>query len=163
MINAMRSALGYFGLASADSPRRADVIERMPGLTRGVRATATPDGPGLGSRLVLRGEISGEGDFHIHGKFEGEINVSGKVFVAEGAQVDANINAAAIQIGGVVRGNLSASTRVEILPSGVLTGTLKTGSFSAADGASVKGEIWVERGGLGAGLGARPVELRTGT
>ena len=159
----MRSALGYFGLASADSPRRADVIERMPGLTRGVRATATPDGPGLGSRLVLRGEISGEGDFHIHGKFEGEINVSGKVFVAEGAQVDANINAAAIQIGGGVGGNLSASPRAGILPSGVVAGGQETGRFSAADGASVKGEIWVERGGLGAGLGARPVELRTGT
>src|SRR5215510_13086636 len=162
MINAMRSALGYFGLVSADSPRRADAINRTPALTRGAR-TMTPDGPGLGSRLVLRGEISGEGDFQIHGKFEGEINVTGKVFVAEGAQVDANINAAAIQIGGVVRGNLSASTRVEILTSGVLTGTLKTGSFSAADGASVKGEIWVERAGLGAGLGARPAELRSGT
>jgi hypothetical protein len=48
---------------------------------------------------------------------------------------------------------------VEILPTGVLTGTLKTGSFSAADGASVKGEIWVER----AGLVARPIELRSGT
>ena len=71
---------------------------------------------------------------------------------------NANINAAAIQIGGAVRGNLSASTRVEILPSGVLTGTLKTGSFSAADGASVKGEIWVDRAGL-----ARAVELRSGT
>ena len=163
MINVMRSALGYFGLASTDSLRRADGTERTPALGRGARAATMPDGPGLGSRLALRGEISGEGDFHIHGKFEGEINVSGKVFVAEGAQVDANINAAAIQIGGVVRGNLSASTRVEILPSGVLTGTLKTGSFSAADGASVKGEIWVERAGLGTGLGARPVELRSGT
>ena len=101
----------------------------------------------VASRLVLRGEVSGEGDFQILGKFEGEINVTGKVLVAEGAEVDANINAAAIQIGGVVRGNLSATTRVEILPSGVLTGTLKTGSFSAADGASVKGEIWVARGG----------------
>jgi cytoskeletal protein CcmA (bactofilin family) len=163
MINVMRSALRYFGLASTDSMRRADGTERTPAFGRGARAATMPDGPGLGSRLALRGEISGEGDFHILGKFEGEINVSGKVFVAEGAQVDANINAAAIQIGGVVRGNLSASTRVEILPSGVLTGTLKTGSFSAADGASVKGEIWVERAGLGAGLGARPVELRSGT
>jgi cytoskeletal protein CcmA (bactofilin family) len=34
---------------------------------------------------------------------------------------------------------------VEILPTGVLTGTLRTGSFSAADGAAVKGEIWIER------------------
>jgi len=48
-------------------------------------------------------------------------------------------------VGGTVRGNLSAATRVEILPTGVLTGTLKTGSFSAADGAAVKGEIWIER------------------
>jgi cytoskeletal protein CcmA (bactofilin family) len=67
------------------------------------------------------------------------------VLVGEGADVDANINARAIVVGGTVRGNLSATTRVEILPTGVLTGTLKTGSFSAADGAAVKGEIWIER------------------
>ena len=60
--------------------------------------------------------------------------MSGRVVVFEGAVVDANISGAAIVVGGTVRGNLSASTRVEILPSGVLTGSLKTGSFSAADG-----------------------------
>ena len=58
--------------------------------------------------------------------------------------MDANISALAIVIGGTVRGNLSASTRVEIMPTGVLSGSLKTGSFTAADGASVKGEVWVE-------------------
>lgn len=136
----MRSALGYFGLMGAGGEGSAE---------RATRATLRnrPGAAAIASGLVLRGEVSGEGDFQILGKFEGEINVTGKVFVAEGAQVDANINAAAIQIGGVVRGNLSATTRVEILPSGVLTGSLKTGSFSAADGASVKGEIWVARAG----------------
>jgi cytoskeletal protein CcmA (bactofilin family) len=99
----------------------------------------------LGSRLALRGEITGEGDFHIFGRFEGEIDVSGRVVVAEAAQVDANINAASIVIAGKVRGNLSASTHLDILPTGVLTGTLKAGSFSAAEGSSVKGEIWLER------------------
>jgi hypothetical protein len=44
---------------------------------------------------------------------------------------------------------------VEILPTGVLTGTLRTGSFSAADGAKVTGEIWIERPGDG-----RPPERR---
>ena len=105
------------------------------------------EGALVGPGLSFRGELSGEGDFHILGKFEGEINVGGRVLVSEGAEVDANINAVAIVIGGTVRGNLSASTRVEILPSGVLTGTLRTGSFSAAEGASVKGEIWVDRSG----------------
>jgi cytoskeletal protein CcmA (bactofilin family) len=102
------------------------------------------DGALLSSLLSFRGEVSGEGDFHIGGRFEGDITVSGRVIVADGAEVDANISALAIVIGGIVRGNLSASTRVEILPSGVLTGSLRTGSFSAADGASVKGEVWVE-------------------
>ena len=56
-----------------------------------------------------------------------------------------------IIVGGKVRGNLNATGRVEILPQGVLTGNLKTGSFAAADGALVKGEIVVERGGRGRG------------
>jgi cytoskeletal protein CcmA (bactofilin family) len=59
--------------------------------------------------------------------------------------VDANITADAIVVAGLVRGNLSADTRVEILSGGSLTGSVKSGSFAAADGASVKGEVWVER------------------
>jgi len=99
----------------------------------------------IGAGLEMKGEVSGEGDFQVLGKFEGEITLTGTVHVGEGAEMDANISATAIVIGGAVRGNLSASTRVEILPTGTLTGTLKSGSFTAAEGASVKGEIWVER------------------
>jgi cytoskeletal protein CcmA (bactofilin family) len=140
----VKSTLGYLGL-SGSAEVEEDASPAAP-VRREVRAGADAgDAAHIGARLFFRGEISGEGDFRILGKFEGEINVTGRVFVGEGAQVDANINASAIVIGGAVRGNLSATTRVEILPSGVLTGSLRTGSFSAADGASVKGEIWVER------------------
>ena len=110
-----------------------------------VGAPVDPDRAVLGGGLALRGEITGEGDFHIYGRFEGQIDVSGCVIVSEGAQVDANINAASIVIAGKVRGNLSASAHLDILPTGVLTGTLKAGSFSAAGGSSVKGEIWLDR------------------
>jgi len=110
-----------------------------------VGAPVDPGRAVLGGGLALRGEITGEGDFHIYGRFEGEIDVSGRVVVSEAAQVDANINAASIVIAGKVRGNLSASTHLDILPTGVLTGTLKAGSFSAAEGSSVKGDIWLDR------------------
>ena len=136
----MRSALGYLGL-SGEAPEPETVQMPQP---RRIDSGSGSSAAGIGSRLSFRGEVAGEGDFHILGKFEGEIKVTGRVLVGEGAQVDANIDAAAIVIGGTVRGNLTASTRVEILPAGVLTGSLRTGSFSAADGASVKGEIWVE-------------------
>jgi cytoskeletal protein CcmA (bactofilin family) len=130
--------LRYLGLSSNTDGEPAPAAERFIAPREG------RDGASLGARLSFRGEVSGEGDFHIGGRFEGDITVSGRVVVAAGAEVDANISALAIVIGGVVRGNLSAATRVEILPTGVLTGSLKTGSFSAADGASVKGEVWVE-------------------
>lgn len=133
-MSAFGSALRFLGLGGDDDS----------GSLGGREALRDMEGSTIGAGLSYRGEVSGEGDFHVTGKFEGDINVTGRVLVADGAQVDANINARAIVIGGTVRGNLSASTRVEILPTGVLTGTLKTGSFSAADGASVKGEVWVE-------------------
>src|SRR5262249_9446373 len=137
-VGAMSRALRYLGLSTSPATNDLTPLERSP------RAPEAREGALIGSRLSFRGEVSGEGDFHIAGKFEGEISVTGRVAVAEGGQVDANISALAIVIGGTVRGNLSASTRVEILPTGVLSGSLKTGSFSAADGASVKGEVWVE-------------------
>ena len=142
-MSALDRALRYLGLANGgDGDRPAERLPRLPEARGGAL---------LGARLSFRGEVTGEGDFHIAGRFEGDITVTGRVVVAEGAEVDANISGLAIVIGGTVRGNLSASTRVEILPTGVLTGSLKTGSFAAADGASVKGEVWVEPAAARAG------------
>ncbi|HME95784.1 MAG TPA: polymer-forming cytoskeletal protein [Methylomirabilota bacterium] len=138
-MGALSRTLRYLGLAGADPESLAADLAAHRDARGGPAA--------IGERIAFRGEVSGEGDFHIAGRFEGDINVTGRVLVGEGADVDANINARAIVVGGTVRGNLSASTRVEILPTGVLTGTLRTGSFSAADGAAVKGEIWIERPG----------------
>jgi cytoskeletal protein CcmA (bactofilin family) len=137
-VSAVGRTLRYLGLS--DGPESEAATQRA------LRSADGRDGATLGSRLCFRGEVTGEGDFHISGRFEGDISVTGRVMVSEGAEVDANISALSIVIGGTVRGNLSASTRVEILPSGMLTGSLKTGSFTAADGASVKGEVWVEPG-----------------
>jgi cytoskeletal protein CcmA (bactofilin family) len=99
----------------------------------------------MSAGLAFKGEVSGEGDLFIAGSFEGEINVSGTVRVGEEAEVEANISAAMIVIGGMVRGNVSASTHVEMLASGTLTGTVRSGSLVAAEGASLRGEVWVER------------------
>jgi len=122
------------------------------GPVSGVQAPApAPAAFRIGEKLSIKGEIEGEGDLELAGRFEGLIHVSGRVLVGDRAEVDADITATTIIVGGKVRGNLNATGRVEILPQGVLTGNLKTGSFAAADGALVKGEIVVERGGRGRG------------
>jgi len=95
----------------------------------------------IGEKLSIKGEIEGEGDLELAGRFEGLIHVSGRVVVGERAEVDADISATTIVVGG----------------KGVLTGNLKSGSFAAADGALVKGEIVIERSGRSKlDVGAQP-------
>ncbi len=129
----------FFGFESVE-----DEEEPHPFTLR--QAPLPPTAFRVGEKLSIKGEISGEGDLELAGRFEGVINVQGTVAIGDRAEVDADITASMIIVGGKVRGNLSAAGRVEILPQGVLTGNLKGGSFTAADGASVKGEIHVERG-----------------
>lgn len=95
--------------------------------------------------MTLKGELHGAGPILVLGRFEGDIVIEGTITVGAGGQVDANITAAAIVIDGVVRGNLSADTKVEIGPTGSLTGSVKSAALSASDGATVKSEVWVER------------------
>jgi cytoskeletal protein CcmA (bactofilin family) len=98
----------------------------------------------IGAGVTMKGEIKGEGSVVMLGAFEGDVVLDGTLHVGPDARVDANISASAIVVAGVVRGNLAANTRVEILASGSLTGSVRSGSFMAADGAVVKGELWIE-------------------
>src|SRR5262249_12545750 len=100
--------------------------------------------------------IRGEGPLTVLGEFEGDIVLDGTVHVGAEGRVDANITARAIVVGGVVRGNLSADTRVEILPTRALTGTVKSSSFAAADGPSVTSEPRPD----GPDATPRPAEVR---
>src|SRR4030095_1886474 len=79
----------------------------------------------VGEKLSIKGEIVGEGDLELAGRFEGIVSVHGRGCVVSRAEVDADIGASTIVVGGKVRGNLTATGRVEILPQGVLTGNLK--------------------------------------
>ena len=129
----MRALLRLLGLADPTEPD----WDGAPALAQ----AATVVGPGIS----IKGELQGQGTMTVLGRFEGDIVLEGELHVGPDAHVDANISARRIVVAGTVRGNLSADTRVDILPSGSLTGTVKSSSFAAADGATVKGEIWVER------------------
>ena len=135
----------FFGFESSEDEDATDFLGRPASPSAGASAASFR----IGEKLSIKGEIEGEGDLELAGRFEGLIRVSGRVVVGDRAEVDADITATTIVVGGKVRGNLSATGRVEILPQGVLTGNLKSGSFAAADGALVKGEIVIDRGGRG--------------
>ena len=99
----------------------------------------------VGEKIQIHGELTGEGDIQLMGVFRGTIDLSGTIVIGESAQVEADVAATNIVVGGHVKGNLIASGRVDLLPTGSVTGNVKTGSIAAAEGASLKGEIEIHR------------------
>ena len=79
---------------------------------------------------------------------EGSINLSGnRVTVGRNGVVSANINAREIVVLGKVRGNLTASDRVDIRSDGSLTGDVVAARISIEDGAFFKGGIDIRKAG----------------
>ena len=110
--------------------------------------TTTADQATIGKSLVIKGEVTGSESLYIDGRVEGSINLSGnRVTVGRNGVVAANINAREIVVLGKVRGNLTASDRVDIRSDGSLTGDVIAARISIEDGAFFKGGIDIRKGG----------------
>jgi len=102
----------------------------------------------IGKSLVIKGEVSGSESLYIDGRVEGSINLAGnRVTVGRNGVVSANINAREIVVLGKVRGNLTASDRVDIRSDGSLTGDVVAARISIEDGAFFKGGIDIRKAG----------------
>ncbi len=115
---------------------------------RPVATTTTADQATIGKSLVIKGEVTGSESLYIDGRVEGSINLSGnRVTVGRNGVVAANINAREIVVLGKVRGNLTASDRVDIRSDGSLTGDVVAARISIEDGAFFKGGIDIRKAG----------------
>ena len=118
-----------------------------PAAPRPVSTTTTADQATIGKSLVIKGEVTGSESLYIDGRVEGSINLSGnRVTVGRNGVVAANINAREIVVLGKVRGNLTASDRVDIRSDGSLTGDVVAARISIEDGAFFKGGIDIRKG-----------------
>jgi len=115
---------------------------------RPVPAASTADQATIGKSLVIKGEVTGSESLYIDGRVEGSINLAGnRVTVGRNGVVSANINAREIVVLGKVRGNLTASDRVDIRSDGSLTGDVVAARISIEDGAFFKGGIDIRKAG----------------
>ena len=118
-----------------------------PAAPRPVTTTTTADQATIGKSLVIKGEVTGSESLYIDGRVEGSINLAGnRVTVGRNGVVAANINAREIVVLGKVRGNLTASDRVDIRSDGSLTGDVVAARISIEDGAFFKGGIDIRKG-----------------
>jgi cytoskeletal protein CcmA (bactofilin family) len=100
----------------------------------------------IGKGLYIKGEITGSESLYIDGKVEGSLNLPGnRVTVGRNGQVSANITAREIVVLGKVRGNVSATDRVDIRAEGSLNGDVAAARISIEDGAYFKGGIDIRK------------------
>src|SRR5579862_9083147 len=135
---------------AAPTPVSSSSISSSPEPASATRpvATSTADQATIGKSLVIKGEVSGSESLYIDGRVEGSINLAGnRVTVGRNGIVAANINAREIVVLGKVRGNLTASDRVDIRSDGSLTGDVVAARISIEDGAYFKGGIDIRKGG----------------
>jgi len=96
--------------------------------------------------LFVKGEISGTESLYIDGKVEGSINLPGnRVTIGRNGQVGANVTAREVVVLGKVRGNVTATDRVDIRAEGALSGDVAAARISIEDGAFFKGGIDIRK------------------
>lgn len=86
-------------------------------------------------------------NLQINGRFEGTLETKGNLSIGEHAQVKATINGEAIAISGTVTGNVTATSRLELLSTARLTGKVITPRLVMQDGAILHGSVEMAGGG----------------
>jgi cytoskeletal protein CcmA (bactofilin family) len=130
------------------APTPTPTIEPAPASAPRNATMNSQDQATIGKSLVIKGEVTGSESLYIDGRVEGSINLPGnRVTVGRNGVVNANITAREIVVTGKVRGNLSASDRVDIRNEGSLTGDVVAQRISIEDGAFFKGGIDIRKPG----------------
>jgi len=129
------------------APSSFESTQRLPPAPA-QQSASTGEQATIGKSLVIKGEVTGSESLYIDGKVEGSINLAGnRVTVGRNGQVAANISAREIVVLGKVRGNVTASDRVDIRSEGSLTGDVTAQRISIEDGAFFKGGIDIRKPG----------------
>ena len=111
------------------------------GLSRGPQQETTPTTM-IGAKMVIKGDVSGEENLWIEGKFEGTVNLpSGEVTVGKAGQVSADITAKVLMVDGRVEGEIRGTEKVVISKTGHIEGNISSSRVILEDGAKLKGSI----------------------
>jgi len=98
----------------------------------------------VGPKVRLEGELTGDEDVVFDGRMDGRVNVARSFRVGPEGRVHADVTARVVVIGGRVVGNVVASDRVELLPTGVLEGNIRAPKIVIAEGAQFRGSVDME-------------------
>jgi len=127
--------MGLFGKKKESVPEKKPAIVKSPG------SDTQKDTTYFGKNLKIKGNVSGNGNMIIMGKFDGEFDLKGEITISELAHVKGTVKAGILSVKGNVDGNLTATTRVNVEKTAKIKGRIVTPKITVAEGAQFNGEI----------------------
>lgn len=100
----------------------------------------------LGPGTSLSGTLRFESSLMIRGRFEGDIEAKGALYIDENATVTAGrVRAMSIVVAGSVRGDLEAADKVELRSTAQVRGNVRAAKLRIADGVIFEGRCEMVR------------------
>ena len=101
----------------------------------------------IGERSNFEGTLKTEGPVRLLGSIQGEIESKSTIYVEEKAHVTARLTGAHVTVAGQVDGQIFCEGRVEIRPTGRVTGEINAGALIVQEGAYFEGNSRMATGG----------------
>ncbi len=93
---------------------------------------------------TVEGTFNTDRDLRIEGVLRGTVKCQGLLYVAEGADIDATVEASSIAVAGQLRGTVTCRGKLQLMPSGRVFATVVTESLVINEGAILEGELRME-------------------
>jgi cytoskeletal protein CcmA (bactofilin family) len=110
----------------------------------GIKETLGPEMTVVGRGTQLEGTLLSAESIRIDGEAKGTIAARGDVILSSHSQVEADIHADNVLMGGALKGNIRARTRTELAAGGRLVGKIRSKLLVVREGAQFSGQSSVD-------------------
>ena len=118
-------------------------LKRRPSAPPTIRAAAAPGYSVLDAQLAVVGDLETDGTLRIDGRLRGSIRRADLVIIGAGANVEGDVAAREVIVGGTVTGDIAATERAELQASAVVTGDIATAAVLIHEGGAGRGHLLV--------------------
>ena len=101
----------------------------------------------IGEQTFFEGTLTSKENLSIYGNVKGSIECQGRVVVGESGKVEADVTANDVVVSGKIVGNVTAKSKLEMSPTGVIQGDIKTSRLIMEDGGKFDGHSEMLSGG----------------
>lgn len=123
-----------------------------------IKSQSERDVVNIGKSVVIKGELNGSEDLTIEGHVEGKIELRDHVLtIGPNGKIKAELFAKSVVVLGEVKGNVTASEKVDIRENGSVEGDITAPRVAIAEGAHFRGSVDMAAKGKAAVQQPKPV------